>query len=364
MTWLAVPAVAAGAYWLLVLVAALRWRKPSSITHHLTPAPGVSILKPVRGRDPYFYEAIRSHAVQDYPQYEMLFGISDPRDAAAEDIRRLIAEFPQREIRLMVTSTRMPNGKVGVLADLAAQARYPLLLVNDSDIRVAPDYLRQVTAVLDEPGTGLVTCLYRAQSNHLPGQWEALGVATEFVPSVLVARMLGSVEFALGSTLLFRAADLERVGGFAAIGDYLADDYQLGRRILGLGLRVAFAPPVVETHLGGETWGEVWRHQLRWSRTIRASRTGGYLGYLVTHGTFWCDGGIRRGRVAGGTGGDGNPYDRGNGYGGEGAAGSGGGPAGMVDPPPRPVGLRYMGVRLVGNDGGVARGTHSNRSEW
>ncbi len=287
MTWLAVPAVAAGAYWLLVLVAALRWRKPSSITHHLTPAPGVSILKPVRGRDPYFYEAIRSHAVQDYPQYEMLFGISDPRDAAAEDIRRLIAEFPQREIRLMVTSTRMPNGKVGVLADLAAQARYPLLLVNDSDIRVAPDYLRQVTAVLDEPGTGLVTCLYRAQSNHLPGQWEALGVATEFVPSVLVARMLGSVEFALGSTLLFRAADLERVGGFAAIGDYLADDYQLGRRILGLGLRVAFAPPVVETHLGGETWGEVWRHQLRWSRTIRASRTGGYLGYLVTHGTFW-----------------------------------------------------------------------------
>lgn len=285
MIWLAVPAIAAAAYWLLVLVAAARWRSPQPITHNPSP---ISILKPVHGRDPQFYEAIRSHALQDYPQYEILFGISDPHDAAAEDIRRLIAEFPARDIRLIVTSTKLPNGKVGVLADLATQARYPLLLINDSDIRVAPDYLRQVAAILDQPGTGLVTCLYRAQSAHWPGRWEALGVATEFVPSVLVARMLGSLEFALGSTMLLRAADLDRIGGFAAIGDYLADDYQLGRHIRGLGLRVAFAPPIVETHLGGETWGEVWRHQLRWSRTIRASRPAGYFGYLVTHATFWC----------------------------------------------------------------------------
>jgi ceramide glucosyltransferase len=285
--WLALPALAAGAYWLLVLVAAARWRGQAPLAHARGSVP-VSILKPVRGRDPHFYEAIRSHALQDYPQYEILFGISDPNDPAAGDIRRLIAEFPQRDIRLMVASTKMPNGKVGVLADLAAAARYPLLLINDSDIRAAPDYLRQVTAVLDEPQTGLVTCLYRAQSTRWPGRWEALGVATEFAPSVLVARLLGSAEFALGSTMLLRAADLRRIGGFAAIGAYLADDYQLGRHILGLGLRVAFAPVIVETQLGGETWGEVWRHQLRWSRTIRASRPGGYFGYLVTHATFWC----------------------------------------------------------------------------
>jgi ceramide glucosyltransferase len=283
--WLAAPALAAAAYWLLVLVAVFRWRGAPLRRAALTPP--VSILKPVRGRDPHFYEAIRSHAVQDYPEYEILFGIGDPLDPAAEDIRRLIGEFPQRDIRLLVTSSKMPNGKVGVLADLAALARHPLLLVNDSDIRVAPDYLRQVTAALDRPETGLVTCLYRASSAHWPGRWEALGVATEFAPSVLVARLLGSAEFALGSTMLLRAGDLRRLGGFAAIGDYLADDYQLGRHIRGLGLRVVFAPAIVETYLGGETWGEVWRHQLRWSRTIRVSRPGGYFGYLVTHAMFW-----------------------------------------------------------------------------
>jgi len=242
----------------------------------------------VHGRDPQFYQAIRSHAAQDYPKYEILFGISSPHDPAAADILRLMTEFPERDIRLIVTTTRFPNGKLGVLADLAAQARYPLLLINDSDISVPPDYLRQTAAVLGQPSTGLVTCLYRARSGRLPGQWEALGVATEFIPSVLVARMLGSVEFALGSTMLLRAADLTRIGGFASIGDYLADDYQLGRRIRDLGLRVEFASPVVATQLGGESWREIWRHQLRWSRTIRVSRPGGYFGYLVTHATFWC----------------------------------------------------------------------------
>ncbi|MGA2591049.1 MAG: bacteriohopanetetrol glucosamine biosynthesis glycosyltransferase HpnI [Bryobacteraceae bacterium] len=312
MIWLAVPAIASAAYWLLVIVAA-RFRAVQLTGESACPTPsrkavpaggagafacqplssrlfserGVSILKPVHGRDPHFYEAIRSHAVQDYPQYEILFGIGDPEDPAAQDIRRLIAEFPERSIRLIAAHTKLPNGKVGVLVDLAAEARYPLLLVNDSDIRVPRDYLRQVTATLEQPQTGLVTCLYRAQSDRWPGRWEALGVATEFVPSVLVARMLGSGEFALGSTLLLRAEDLRRIGGFAAIGDYLADDYQLGRRIRDLGLRIAFAPTVVETHLAGDSWRQVWRHQLRWSRTIRISRPGGYCGYLVTHATFW-----------------------------------------------------------------------------
>ncbi len=287
MNWLAIPALASAAYWLLAIVAAVRWGRRFRLPSRLSTLAPVSILKPVHGRDPHFYEAIRSHALQDYPQYEILFGIGRPDDPAVDDIRRLIAEFPERQIRLIVTSTKMPNAKVGVLADLAAQARHALILINDSDIAAEPGYLRQVTALLDEPRAGLVTCLYRAQSENRPGQWEALGVATEFAPSVLVARMLGSVEFALGSTMLLRAEDLRRIGGFAAIGDYLADDYQLGRRIRALGLRVVFAPAIVETHLGGATWAEVWRHQLRWSRGIRVSRPGGYFGYLITHATFW-----------------------------------------------------------------------------
>jgi ceramide glucosyltransferase len=287
VNWLAAPALASAAYWLLVIVAAIGWRRRFRAPQPGLATPPVSILKPVHGRDPHFYEAIRSHALQDYPEFEILFGISRADEPATGDIRRLIAEFPTHDIRLIVTSTKMPNAKVGVLADLAAQARYPALLINDSDIRVEPGYLRRVTALLDQTGAGLVTCLYRAHSESLPGRWEALGVATEFAPSVLVARMLGSVEFALGSTMLLRAEDLRRIGGFAAIGDYLADDYQLGLHIRGLGLRVVFAPAIVETHLGGATWGEVWRHQLRWSRGIRVSRPAGYYGYLITHATFW-----------------------------------------------------------------------------
>ncbi len=120
-----------------------------------------------------------------------------------------------------------------------------------------------------------------------PARFEALGVATEFVPSVLVARLLGVAEFALGSTMAIRAADLQRIGGFRAIGDYLADDYQLGARITGLGLHVAFADTVVETSLGGGGWSEVWTHQVRWSRTIRVSRPSGYYGYVVTQATLW-----------------------------------------------------------------------------
>jgi ceramide glucosyltransferase len=144
-----------------------------------------------------------------------------------------------------------------------------------------------VVSLLERPKAGLVTCLYRARGASWPARWEALGIATDFAPSVLVARALGIAEFALGSTMALRAADLERIGGFAAIGDYLADDYQLGERIASLGLRIEMSPTVVETHLSGESWGEVWRHQLRRARTIRASRPGGYLGYVITNASVW-----------------------------------------------------------------------------
>ena len=176
---------------------------------------------------------------------------------------------------------------IPALAELARRARYPVLLVNDSDIVVDPGYLRAVTAPLEDPGVGLVTCLYRAQAESFASSAEALGIATEFAPSVLVARLLGVAEFALGSTMVFRADALRRVGGFEAIADHLADDYQLGCHICALGYRIEFAPVVVETDLGGESWLETWRHQLRWSRTIRVSRPAGYFGYVITHATLW-----------------------------------------------------------------------------
>ena len=286
MIWLALPALAAAAYYLLAAVAAARWKSthPGSAAHSLPP---LSVLKPIHGRDPRFYEAIFSHAAQDYPEFEILFGLTDPDDPALEDIRRLRAEFPGRPIEIVIAETSAPNAKVGVLAELARRARYGVLLVNDSDIVVDPGYFRAVTAPLEDPGVGLVTCLYRAQAESLASVAEALGVATEFAPSVLVARLLGVAEFALGSTMVFRAETLSRFGGFNAIASYLADDYQLGRHITELGYRIEFAPVVVETDLGGESWLQTWRHQLRWSRTIRVSRPSGYYGYVITHATFW-----------------------------------------------------------------------------
>jgi ceramide glucosyltransferase len=142
-------------------------------------------------------------------------------------------------------------------------------------------------APLDDPRIGLVTCLYRAKSDSWPSHCEALGIATEFAPSVLVARLLGQAEFALGSTMVFRAETLGRIGGFASIAPYLADDYQLGCHIRKLGYRIEFAPFVVETDLGADSWAQTWRHQLRWSRTIRVSRPAGYYGYVVTQATVW-----------------------------------------------------------------------------
>jgi len=289
--WLAaVPAVAAAAYYLLVIVAAVKWGRPPGLPdvsgQARKPTP-LSILKPIHGRDPHFYEAIASHAAQQYPDFEILFGVSDPMDPALEDIRRLQREFPQRRIEIVVAPTAAPNAKVGVLAELARCARYPLLLVNDSDIAVDPGYLMAVTAPLDNPEIGLVTCLYRARANSWASRCEALGIATEFAPGVLVARLLGVAEFALGSTMVFRAEALRRIGGFEAIANYLADDYQLGRRISRLGYRIEFAPVVVETDLGAGRWAQAWRHQLRWSRTIRVSRPSGYYGYVVTHATPW-----------------------------------------------------------------------------
>ncbi|MBI2688964.1 MAG: bacteriohopanetetrol glucosamine biosynthesis glycosyltransferase HpnI [Acidobacteria bacterium] len=274
-------------YQLVALIACLR--RMFQVRPAPDAMPPISILKPVRGADPLFYSVVCSHAQQDYPHFELLFAVADRDDPAVPIIERAIAEFPERRIRLIVRSTETPNPKVGALIDLEKEALYDVLLVNDGDIRVPQGYLRTLAAELEQPDTGLVTALYRARAEHFPGQVEALGVATDFAPSTLVAPFVGVNEFAMGSTLFFRRADLRAVGGFAAIADYLADDYQLGRLITLSGKRTILSSCVVETSLGAKTWREAWEHQLRWARTIRVSRGGvlGYLGLPVTFGTLW-----------------------------------------------------------------------------
>ena len=273
-------------YHLVALWAALRqWkRRPAVATN---PGP-VSILKPVRGLDPGFYEAIRGHAQQRYePGFEILFGVTDPADAALPEIERLRDEFPHLRIEWFAVKHRAPNGKVAALVELAKHARHPLWLMNDSDIAVAPGYLEEVTAPLSEPGVGVVTCLYRASSRGAAGRWEALGIAIDFAAGVLVAPIAGIKEFGLGATLVFRASDLAAIGGFGRLENYLADDYQLARHITQLGKRVELSQTVVETTLGEDSWRGIVKHQVRWARTIRVSRGDGYWGLPVTHAGVW-----------------------------------------------------------------------------
>jgi len=252
--------------------------------------PAVSILKPLRGTDPEMYESFRSHCLQDYSAYEIIFGVSEADDPAAELVERLQAEFKSVHIRLVLCMKDLgANTKVSNLAQMLPEAQYEHIVVNDSDIRVEADYLRNVMALLEDPKVGLVTCLYRGvASPSLGSRLESLSISTDFSPGVLAARQLeGGLHFGLGSTLAFRRSDLASAGGFDALSDYLADDYEIGRRIAGLGLKVELSETVVDTFLPRYDMKQFLDHQLRWARTIRDSRPGGYFGLVATFGLPW-----------------------------------------------------------------------------
>jgi ceramide glucosyltransferase len=253
-------------------------------------SPPISILKPLKGVDPQLYEGLRSHCRQDYPDYEIIFGVRDPQDPAVPLVRQLQAEFPQVPIRLITCSTNLgENTKVSNLAQMVISARHDHLIVNDGDIRVPADYVRQVIWPLSDSRAGLVTCLYRGiAAPTLGSRLEALGISTDFAPGVLTARILeGGLRFGLGSTLCFRRADLNAIGGFESFADYLADDYELGRRLSAQGLAVHLSRVVVETFLPRYSFRAFINHQLRWARTIRNARSAGYLGLMFTFGLPW-----------------------------------------------------------------------------
>jgi len=283
------------AYYLLCLWSAARFLRETKVARRadLPPtlfAPPVSILKPLKGIDPETYESFRSHCLQDYPEFEIIFGVNDPDDPAIDSVKELQREFPDRRIHLVVSSKILgANVKVSNLAQMLAESRYDFLIVNDSDIRVEPDYLRRVIAPLSDARVGMVTCLYRGvAAAPLGSRLEGLGISTDFCPSVLVARQLErGIRFGLGSTLAFRRAELEKIGGFISFVDYLADDYELGKRIAGLGMAVKLSDVVVETYLPAYRLRDFFAHQLRWARGVRDARTGGYLGLVFTFGLFW-----------------------------------------------------------------------------
>ncbi len=260
--------------------------------------PGVSILKSLKGLDPGMLDAFRSHCRQTYPgEYELLFGVSSLADPAVEAVRQLQAEFPDRPIRLVECPLRLgTNGKVSTLVQLAPHARHGYLLINDSDITVSPRYLERVMAAAgpSDPAKagreiGLVTALYRGRPHGtLPSLLEALGIATDFQPSVLLARWLeGGLRYGLGSTLAVSRAALAKIGGLEVLLDQLADDYELGARVYAAGYGVALSREVVETSVPPYRWAGFVDHQLRWYRTVRDARPWGYAGLVFTYGLGW-----------------------------------------------------------------------------
>ena len=263
-------------------------------------APSVSILKSLKGVDPGMLDAFRTHCTQNYAgAYELIFGVSSLADPAVAAVEQLQREFPLHAITLYECPERLgANGKVSTLAQLAPHAQYEFLLVSDSDIAVSPRYLERVMIAFSQPlvagvrasaPVGLVTALYRGRAHQtLASRFEALGIATDFQAGVLLSKMLeGGIRYGLGATLAVRREALERIGGFAAIVDYLADDYELGARIAQAGYAVALTSEVVETSTPPYTWRGYFDHQLRWLRTVRDARPWGYAGLVFTHGLAW-----------------------------------------------------------------------------
>ncbi|HWA93406.1 MAG TPA: bacteriohopanetetrol glucosamine biosynthesis glycosyltransferase HpnI [Terracidiphilus sp.] len=262
-------------------------------------APGVTILKSLKGTDPGMLEAFRTHCRQSYAgEYELFFGVSTMSDPAVEAVRQLQSEFPDHSIRLMECPQKLgTNGKVSTLAQLVPHARHEFLLVNDSDITVSSHYLERVMAQFAAPAkkndtqksVGLVTALYRGRAHGgFAARLEQLGIATDFMAGVLLSRQIeGGLHYGLGSTLAVRREALAAIGGFEALADQLADDYELGARIDAAGYRIELCREVVETAVPDYGWRGFVDHQLRWLRTVRDARPWGYFGLIVTHGFAW-----------------------------------------------------------------------------
>jgi ceramide glucosyltransferase len=293
--WLAVALCSAAAFYGIVaaltmprLGSASLVREAARRARRAQPQP-VSVLKPLCGAEPRLYENLATFCEQHHPRFQLLFGVSSPADPAIAVVRRLQAAYPGHDIELVVDPrVHGSNLKVSNLINLAARARYDAIVVADSDIAVEPDYLEIVTAPLADPAVGVVTCLYGARS--IGGFWPRVGalfINEWFAPSVRVAHSTGSRAFGFGATLALSRATLERIGGFAALKDCLADDYLLARYARDHGLATVLAPVVVATDVIEPTFGSLWLRETRWLRTIRSVNPAGFASLFITFPTPW-----------------------------------------------------------------------------
>ena len=274
-------------YYLFSLYAAWRFFRPYPTPS--TALPPVTLLKPLKGAPPDLYDSLASFCRLDYPTFQILCGVRDPNDPAAAVVAQVQRDFPQCDIALVVAPAVIgTNYKVSTLHHLTPQMKYDYLVITDSDVCVAPDYLQTIIPPLTRTETGLVTCVYRGGSGQpLPALLESLMINTIFTTQVVVASQIEPPSYAFGATMALKRAGLDAIGGFARLSDYLADDYYLGYFIAQAGYRLRVLPTVVETRPDAGSLRGLFSHQLRWARTQRNCRPGGYIGTVVTFGTVW-----------------------------------------------------------------------------
>ena len=250
---------------------------------------GISVLKPLHGDEPLLEAALASACDQDFPAFQIVFGVTDRADPALAAVQRLRARFPRCDIAVVADPTRHgANGKVGNLINMLPAAKYNILVIADSDVHAQPDYLARLAETLAEPGTGLATTLYTGlpASEALPAQLGAMQITHNFLPGAVLARAMGRQD-CLGATMALRRETLTRIGGLQALVNHLADDQVLGRRVAALGLAVRLAHTVVATTVPEASFPALWRHELRWARTIRALVPGPFAASILQYPLFW-----------------------------------------------------------------------------
>jgi ceramide glucosyltransferase len=272
-------------YVALGVVVTLVWRHRAPRIPQPTPLPAISILKPLCGDEPGLLENLRSFCEQSHTNYELLFGARDANDPALEIARQVAVEYPHVDIRIIPGATRLgENRKINTLIHLMPHARYDMIVIVDSDIRVGPNYLQRVVQPLTDPSVGIVSCTYRGRpAGGLWSELGALAIDEWFIPSVLVSCTLGSNAYCSGTTMALRRDVLNAVGGLEGLAPLLADDYELGLRVRQLGLSCVIPRYELVATEHEPTLLDLVRHELRWMRTIR---TVAPLGHALSFLTY------------------------------------------------------------------------------
>jgi ceramide glucosyltransferase len=282
-------AIAPLTYYVVAILAAVRFfsRERSKILAGFQPP--ASLLKPVRGVDFASYENFSSFCRQNYPSYEILFCVNEMSDPAVPVIQKVMADYPKQRIRILSGAQQFgTNRKVNNLALLAKEAQFDVLVQTDGDVRVGPNYLQELVAPFADPTVGVVSCFYRGVTQpSLPAELEAVGAVSDFFAGAMVADWMEGVTFALGASVATTKGWLEKIGGYEGFASFLADDYEIGNRVHKAGGKVLLSREAVWTMYPALSFRDFWEHQTRWARTVRLIRPASYFGLIVTHGLPW-----------------------------------------------------------------------------